>query len=180
MSYPEALVGLADGVQTEVLSLWSAFEEGRLSRPAFVELTAVTIARGNARAVALADMALAATISVELGRVVLPIGLAPADDLPRLRKAAGTVADAGTVGRVGRLARSEPLATAARAFGAAMRRSRHVKGWHRQVSANACTVCVDLARGGPFPTDVAMAGHKNCSCTAAPVVIHQDQGDRDD
>jgi hypothetical protein len=171
VSYRDTLLTLAGTVETSVVALWGRLELGEISPTAFVELAAVTIARGNARATTLADVALATTISAQLGRTVLPMGnlLDVAGDVDRLRGATTTVVELGTVGRAARLARSEPLTAAATAYSSGIRESPYVTGWIRQTSGDACPLCTGWANGDVMPDTVAMNTHKGCSCIPVPV-----------
>ena len=133
------------------------------------------MAGANTQAAALADLSLSASVSVALRRPVAPLGLLPPDgDADRLLKAAGTLQraarrDARPRARVGRLARAEPLETAARTYSAGMTRSEHVTGWVRNVSGDACQLCTWWARDGRvWPADHEMPTHKGCTCTPNP------------
>ena len=169
MTYRTTLVGLADLSGATVAALWSLWEAGRIDRAEFVARAAVVVATANARAATLADLSLAAAISVQLGQVIPAIGITPIDDMDRIRDAASTVAELGTVGRAVRLARAEPLEAAARAYSAGIAESPHVVGWRRQTSSDACPLCTGWARAGALPDSVAMRTHKGCSCIPVPV-----------
>lgn len=122
---------------------------------------------------AVIDLSLAAALTVQTGQAVAPQGLtAPADDPDRLTKAASTLAalEDVTPERWERLARSEPLEAAARAYSDGVRRSPHVTGWTRGLSANACQLCRWWSRDGKvWPDDHPMPTHKGCTCNPAPV-----------
>lgn len=169
MSYRDTLLRLAGTTETAVAGMYERLDSGDLGAVQFTELTTVTVARSNRRAVALADVALAATISVQLGRVIPPLGLDPPDDTDRLRKAAAAIAVTGSLGTAARLGRAEPLETAARAYSEGIRRSPHVTGWERQTSGNACPLCEEWATFGVLPDTTEMLTHKGCSCIPVPV-----------
>ena len=177
MTYTDTLTDLSGQAEARALAVYASWSEGLLTDAEFVALLAAIITTANARAVALADLSLAASISVALGRPVPTLGLlAPDDDPQRLHKAATTlVSDLdGTPdphARVGRLGRSEPLTTAANAYSAGMARSGHVTGWTRGLSAKACQLCQWWARDGrTWPDDHPLKTHKGCTCYANPVV----------
>jgi hypothetical protein len=169
VSYRTTLLRLADGASAAMETLWLAFEAGTIGRDEFVARAAAMLAVVNARATTLADVALAATISVQLKRVIPTLGIMPNVDLDRLVLAAGTVAELGTIGRAVRLAHSEPLETAARAYSTGIRESPHVVGWERQTSGTACEMCTGWASAGVLPDTVPMNTHKGCSCIPIPV-----------
>jgi hypothetical protein len=173
VSYRDALIGIADRSEAAVVALWDRLEAGEITGDGFIALAATAIATANRRAVTLADLSLAAAVSVQLRRAVVPVGTTPPDDLERLRTAAATVVGLGTVGRAARLARSEPLEAAARAYSEGIRRSPHVTGWTRQTSGSACPLCTGWAAAGVLPDTVQMATHKGCSCVPVPVTTEE-------
>ncbi len=177
MSYRDVLVGLSQDCERQVLAVYAAFLAGDITQAEAEVTIAGIIAAHNSRAAALADMSLAATIMVALGREVATIGVLPAaDDIVRLEKAARTAiavaADSNVPEAiVGRLARSEPLETAARSYSLAMKSSQHVTGWVRNVSEGSCELCEWWSRDGKvWDSDHAMPTHKGCTCTQRPVV----------
>lgn len=102
-----------------------------------IAIIATIIARANSRAVALADVSLAATLMVDLQAPVATLGLtSPEEDYDRLKAAAATLLAVGgvTVARAARLGRAEPLEAAARAYSAAISEHDEVVGWTRVVS----------------------------------------------
>ncbi|WP_145982360.1 hypothetical protein [Rhodococcus sp. MTM3W5.2] len=108
---------------------------------------------------------------VETAGVVRPV-----EDLDRLHKASTTVllvaeASAAPEAIVGRLARSEPLESAARAYGQAIASNKRVKGWIRQRSPGSCQLCEWWWRDGRvWPADHRMPTHKGCTCHQKPVL----------
>lgn len=177
MSYREAITALSGRAEDAALDLYARWEAGDLTDEQFEALLAALVARYNGRACAVADLALAATVSVALRRAVAPLGIAPpATDVKRLQRAARTLREAipatpDPAARVARLARSEPLTTAARAYSDGMARSRHVEGWTRGLSPNACQLCRWWWRDGRvWPKTHPMPTHKGCTCTPIPTV----------
>lgn len=172
MTYRDRLQRLGDATANRVVAVFSDYAEGRISHDQAVALIAVIIAKANHKAVALADLSLAATLVLQLRRPVAPLGLLPpADDQERLATAATTLlAVSGlTVARVARLGRSEPLAAAANAYSEAIDQNPLVTGWIRHASPAACKVCADLADNKVRASSVSMWHHPGCTCTQQPV-----------
>lgn len=184
LSYRDRALRLSGQAEDAVLSLWRRREAGQLDDEQFRALAAAVIAAHNARAVTLADLALAAVLSAELGRLVVPLGLLPTDDRPRLREALGTLLgragalelpgaaaaerSAAATAMVGRIARSEPLDAAQVTFQRGMQR-RRVPGWTRGTGPKPCQLCSSLANGAVLSPSTPMARHKGCSCFQIPV-----------
>ncbi|MFC5337527.1 hypothetical protein [Leucobacter denitrificans] len=174
MSYHGTLERLTDDVQAKVLATFEAWQAGELTQDQFVQLAAAQVAQGNARAVTLADLALATELSVTLGTVQPTVGVVAPDDQDRLRDGLLTLAlAAGTVDVTARLARfafAEPAAAAQRGWNDAMRESGVVIGWVRRLDPGACELCASWARGGyMFPKDLTMIHHPGCRCTPQPI-----------
>lgn len=183
LRYRDRALRLAGSSESAVLALWSRYEAGQLDDEQFRAVAGAIIAAHNARATTLADLALAAVLSAELGRLVVPLGLLPTDDRPRLREALGTLlgrarglelpgaaaADrsAAETAMVGRIARSEPLDAAQVTFQRGMQR-RRVPGWTRGVGPKPCSLCSSLANGAVLSPSTPMARHKGCSCYQIP------------
>ena len=109
----------------------AAYEAGQLTADALVAVVAAYIAAGNSAAAALADLSLAAAVTVADRHAVAPLGITrPADDPDRLDAApilATSLADAehASAGRAGeRLAARRGQEAAARAYSEAVKRSR--------------------------------------------------------
>ncbi len=171
MTYRDNVSRIAAATEAKVLGVYDRFVTGDLDRATTVALIASIIARANSRAVALADLSLAATLMLQLRRPVATLGITPREGEPqRLAKAATTLlaVDKPTRERVARLARAEPLGRAADAYSEAIRQTPAVVGWTRQVSGNACQICQDLA-GTVLADSVPMYHHPGCACTPVPV-----------
>ncbi len=171
MTYRDNVTLIAAASETKVLAVFDRYEAGELDQDTTIALIAAIIAKANSKAVTLADLSLAATLMLAIRKPVPTLGLSPpADDPDRLVKAATTLlaVEHLTRERVARLARSEPLGRAADAYADGIRRSDHVTGWTRQVSANACELCQSLA-GDVLPDSVPMYHHPGCTCTPVPV-----------
>jgi hypothetical protein len=181
VSYHATLGRLTDDVQAKVLTALRTWKSGRITRNQFVQIVAAHVAMGNARAIAVADYALASTLSVELGVVQPATGVTPpSGDAQRLAKGATTLALAAEAGedvtdRLARLATAEPASAAADAWSDGMKRSKKVRGWVRQLDADPCQLCRWWWRDGQvWPADHPMPHHKGCTCTPKPVVTRKE------
>ncbi|MFC5999347.1 hypothetical protein ACFP6A_11540 [Quadrisphaera sp. GCM10027208] len=177
MTFRDTITSLAGQAEDRALDLYARWEAGELDDEQFEALLAALVARYNSRAATVADLALAAAVTVALRRAVAPLGIVtPPGDPQRLRTATRTLREAledtpDPQARVARLARAEPLDTAARSYSEGIARSRHVEGWVRGLSANACELCTWWARGGRiWPKTHRMPTHKGCTCTPIPTV----------
>ena len=176
MTYRDSLIRLSEASERQVLAAYRAFLSGALSRDECVQYIASAIAVSNGQAFALADLAFAAEMMTQLGEAAPVTGVTAPDDLDRLTKAATTVlevADASPVPTaiIARLARSEPLESAANAYSDSMIRSGKTKGWVRQKSANACQLCEWWWREGRvWPAEHPFQHHKGCTCVPKPVI----------
>ncbi|KYH43675.1 hypothetical protein [Branchiibius sp. NY16-3462-2] len=177
MTYRDLLRRIGDDTAANVTAIYDSYTEGDLDDDETASLIAGTIANANGSAVALADVSLAATLTLQLRRAVAPLGLLPAaSDTERLYKAATTLltSEDTTTERVARLGRSEPLEAAATAYSEGIAKSPEVTGWTRDVSPGACQICQDLA-GTVLPDDVEMYHHTGCTCTPVPVTERNEQ-----
>lgn len=177
MTYRDALTRLAAATEAQVVAAYTAWTENKIDDGTLVAVIAAYVAAANSRAVALADLSLATAVTVALRRPVAPLGLLPpVGDTDRLHTAATTLlaalaATPDPVARVARLGRAEPLTTAARTYSEAIKRSPHVTGWTRGLSATACQLCRWWHRDGQvWPADHPMPTHKGCSCIPIPAV----------
>lgn len=181
MSYTDQLTALGAATESKVLRLFDRYVDGNLTPRQFVATTATVIAKANGRAVAMADLSLASTLSAKLGVPITALGLIPpAGDIDRLLKAATTLVEVidetpDPRARVARLGRVEPLDAAGTAYSEAIKRSGHVSGYRRGVSPGACELCNWLAKtnldpaGYIYPANKPMNRHKGCTCTQIPV-----------
>lgn len=184
-AYRDRLAELTDATRRQIDRLWSRHVDGDISREQFVTLAAAVIAQANVRATSLADLALAAALTMSLRRATPPLGLVPDEahiDQSRLRHAVREVLDADVVTaanraelvasqavRLGRIARDEPPGTASAAMTTAMR-EREVSGWTRVTDVKPCPLCQEWDDGQVRPPTVQMARHTGCGCTQQPVV----------
>lgn len=176
MPYRDTLISLAEDTERRVLDVYRAFLAGHLTRDEAVERIGLLVSVANRQGVMLADLAFSAEAMAQTGVAAPTVGVTPTDDLDRLTKAADTtltVAETSAVSEaiVARLARCEPLESAANAYSDAMIRSGKTKGWVRQKSANACQLCTWWWREGRiWPAEHPFQHHKGCTCTPKPVI----------
>jgi hypothetical protein len=173
VTYYDTLTDLATESETRVVAIYRAWQQGLLNTIEAEQLIAQSITAYNARGVALADLSLSATLTVQTGTVVTPLALTSAlDDYDRLVKAANTLLAVQdlTDERVARLGRAEPLEAASRAYGRGIHVSKLVTGWTRVISPKACQLCQWWAWNGRVWTrDHPMPRHTGCTCIQAPV-----------
>lgn len=173
-TYKDLVGRLGEATADRVVAIWDRYASGDLTHDEAVELIALTVTGANERAAVLADLGLAATLTVATGTVVLATGRRrPASDLGRLRTAAATLLgiEDVTPERVARLGRSEPLEAAQTARGDALAKSRLVEGWTRNIDGDPCELCQWWSRDGRvWPKDHVMPRHKGCTCTQTPVL----------
>lgn len=180
MTYQEQLEGIAEQTGAQLAAALAAFVAGELTAEAFVAIVAGYVAAGNSAATVLADLSLAAAVTVQTGKAAAPLGIVrPLDDPERLALAASTILgdlsdDDGALAYAGmrleRLARAEAQEAAARAYSEGIKRSRRVSGWTRAISATACQLCRWWSRGGQvWPADHPMPTHKGCTCHPDPI-----------
>jgi len=169
VTFRDQLRKLGAETEAKVLAIFTAFTEGSLTYDEAVAGIAAVVVKGNARAVALADLALAANLMTALRRPVATLGLSvDPGESTRLHKAAGTLLalEAVTPERVARLGRAEPLQAGQRAFSKAVGHHPEITGWVRTVSGTACELCRKWAAGGHvYAADMQMFHHPGCSCT---------------
>ena len=170
----ELLATFAASTEGDLVALWERWEAGELTYEEFVALALVLLVRTRARAVALADVGLAADLSLATGEAVPTVGLPPEDDAPDLARTALLAALAAEAYRrdpsaaVAVLARSQALEAVQEATVAAMREQPDVVGWTRVLNAGACELCRDLA-GDVLPVHADMYHHRGCGCSTRPV-----------
>jgi hypothetical protein len=110
------------------------------------------------------------------------VGVLPrADEPARLLKAATTVLDIASDSEVSaaivsRLARAEPLESAATAYSQAMQQQPLVEGWTRNMDADPCQLCRWWWREVRiWPKNHPFQTHKGCACTPRPVLARNIQ-----
>lgn len=173
-----ALATLAAGEMTGALSL-------PVPDPVFLAAGSAVVARAASRAVAAADLSLAAALA-PAGSPPLPLGLLPDPTVAaHARKGLTTLLDTlpgdppddgeqaaarrePITARAVRLAREQSLDAGTRAYADGMTR-RRVPGWTRVTGPSPCPLCRGLAaRDEVLPAAHAMARHVGCSCVQRP------------
>lgn len=173
MTYQDELEQTVTTTATQVAAAVALHESGEISADVLVGLVAAFVAAGNTAAASLADLSLAAALTVQLETPVAPVGaVRPLDDADRLTTAARTMLalENPSLARWERLARAEGQEAAARAYSDAVKRSPHVTGWRRGISGSACQLCRWWNRDGRvWAADHPMPTHKGCTCHPEPV-----------
>ena len=169
MTYTETLDKLATTTAAQVDAAFRSWQQGLITQADFLAVAAAYLTAAGNQGTALADVALAVWLSVELGEAVPVLGLLPrqVDHRPELATIAALVG-IDLAQRFATYARATTLATAQDAYGQAMT-VRGVPGWTRVLNAGACELCQDLA-GDALPGDAPMYHHKGCGCTQRPVL----------
>ena len=168
--YTDIMARLADSTDVRVQALYARYVTGEIDEETFVALATAVLAQGQSRAVSLADVALAATLTVMTSRVRTPVGLLPE------RHATGSIvrvirealADPEPPAKLTVNVRDAVLETAQRSYGRAMKR-QGVKRWTRKLDGGACALCHDLA-GETLPATAEMYRHKGCGCSQKPII----------
>jgi hypothetical protein len=173
MSYEATLKQLSETSKDILLRAWSAVERGDLSRAVFPNIAAEIVAIANERGRAAAEIALNGYLIAAAGEVTAPVVVAAViDDRDRLEKAFMTIlaTDQDIIMQLERIGVVEPLEAAARRMSEGIQRDQRVKGWVREMEADACQLCRWWWREGrEWPAEHPMPTHKGCVCTQLPV-----------
>lgn len=170
--YQEALLALAVESESAALALW--WQVDQLGDALFAAALAAILATYTGRAAVLATTAFAAQASIATGQPVPAVPVLT-DDTDRLAKAATTVLDVARASEspediIVRLARAEPLNTAARTFSEQISTSALTEGWTRQMDADPCQLCRWWWREGrTWPKLHPFQTHVGCACVPRPV-----------
>lgn len=173
--YQETLLALAAESESAALELW--WQVDTLGDALFAAALAAIIATYSGRAITLASLAFAAQASIATGAPVPAVAVLPAVDTDRLAQAATTVIDVARASDVpdsiiARLARAEPLNTAAQTFSGQVADSPLVEGWTRQMDADPCQLCTWWWREGRiWPKEHPFQTHTGCACVPRPVWV---------
>ncbi len=176
MSFRDTIGRLGDATAEKVLVVVAAWEAEEITEDEAAALIAAIITTANQRAASLADLSVAADLTLATGTAVPAAGITRRDEIRRLNHAAKTLLAVlpdtpDPEGRAARLGRSEPLTAAQDARSEALSRSELVEGWTRSVSST-CQLCNWWDRDGRvWPKDHAMPTHKGCRCTQTPVLV---------
>ena len=167
--YTETLDRLATATEKQVVAAFRSWDEGHITLADFLAVATAYLSAAGNKATALADVALAAFLTVETGNMVLVLGIIPreVDHRPTLATIAATTG-VDLAEQYATHARATTLATAQDAYGQAMT-ARGIPAWTRVLNAGACELCQDLA-GAVLPGDAPMYHHKGCGCTQRPVL----------
>lgn len=167
--YTDVMDDLASSADRRIQALYARLVAGEITVEQFLTLASAIVAQDQSRAVGMADVALAATLTVSGGTARTPVGLLPEVDreliVERLRVA---LADPDPVAALRVEVRDVVLETAQIAYGVAMQR-QGVKRWTRALNAGACVLCRDLA-GDVLPAYARMYRHKGCGCSQRPIL----------
>ena len=175
-----ATLRLADRLEVRASTLLALHRSDRLTLGEFRTGVALDVARTNTAVVQLSDVAVAQEATRQRGERVRPLGLRPTAeqidhdriraDVDRILAERPAVDDlaASQEARLRRLARSEPLLTAAATVHTAMER-HGATGWTRLVDRDPCPVCRGWADGVTRAATVRMARHLGCGCIQQPV-----------
>lgn len=168
MTYTETLDKLATATERQVVAAYESWQAGRITQDEFLAVAAAFLSAAGNKATGLADVALAAFLTLDIGKAVPTLGLIP-PDVDHRPALAAIIAMTGVVlaDQLGTEARSVTLARAQDAYGEAMTQ-RHIPGWTRVLNGGACPLCVDLA-GDVLPGSAEMFHHRGCGCTQQPV-----------
>ena len=164
--YTDTMSRLADRVATQVAAAYDSWQAGGITEEQFRAVVEAYLAAADNRATALADVALAMTLTAQRRQAVAPLGLTPPplDHGPRI----GELVAAGAVVEKWRsYGRGSTLARAQDAYADAMV-ERGVPAWTRVLNAGACELCQDLA-GEVLPGSARMYHHDGCGCTQRPI-----------
>lgn len=169
----EALDRLTGATLARIETLYAAFHAGDVGLDEFLSRATVLVGASRARALALADLSLAAALMAHERRAVPALGLSvTADDRERLHGALSTLMHEHPepAPALARLARSETATALQRGFVEAMR-GRGIAAYTRVLSPGACELCHWLAKdGATFPAEHDFAEHTGCMCHPAPVL----------
>lgn len=178
MTYRDELAALAEGCGVRALAILDALDAGTITEEEAVDMLSALIGRANAQAVVLADLSLAAAVTIATGTYVPPLGLrAPEDDVPRLSGSVATILAKAVTddldrrrASLDRVARNEPVRAATRAYEDGMAASDAVTGYRRGVEPDACEQCAiwHYRDGYIWPKDKPFWRHTGCTCHPIP------------
>lgn len=188
MSYTDTLTAAGVAAGAALVAVWERWEdeddEAVPDETTWLALGTALLVAHRARAVGLADTALAAVLSADAGRAVPTLGLALpegversaraglVDLVPDVRPSVLTVPEVSVDLRVevreavAVEGKAQTIAQAQGSYGEGMR-ARRVPAWRRVLNTGACELCVALAKA-VLPGDAEMYVHRGCSCTQRP------------
>lgn len=175
MSLHDVMGRLSEQAQGAVLGLWERWEEGDVTEAQFRALATATLAKYGAKGAAVADVALAASLTTLIGAVMVTTG----DMVDPSEGAAMEVED--TLDSVGfQTDPANALAVMGSAYALASMQDAYSRGmqeqgvelWVRAPNPGACDMCQDLA-DVYLPASVEMYHHKGCGCVPQPVQMKE-------
>lgn len=157
--------------------------KGEVDDAQFVEAVALAVVASRARSRGVGRELARREMEWQLGEPVTDLPPLPAtrtEDTPRLVKAVQTVVDdhdpddpQATDDRLWRLGRSETSKAAQDAAREVAEHDDRVRGWVRDLNADACTLCGWWAREGRvWPADHVMPRHPGCDCFPRVVTVN--------
>lgn len=171
MSLHDVMGKLSEQAQDATLRLWERWEAEEITEAEFRALAGAALAQYGAKGSALADAALAASLTVMIGSVMVTTG-----ELQDPSEGAAAAVDE-TLGSeafqrdpanaVAVMGSAFALASMQESFGRGMK-SQGVELWVREPNPGACEMCTDLA-DVYLPVTVEMFHHKGCVCIQKPV-----------
>lgn len=171
MSLHDVMGKLSEQAQGAVLGLWTRWEEGDVTEAQFRALATATLAQYGAKGAAVADLALAASLTTLTGSVMVTTGDMedPAEGadvvLEETLESDGYQRDpANAVAVMGSAYALDKMQTA---YSQGMQ-NQGVELWVRAPNPGACDMCMDLA-DVYLPVSVEMYHHKGCGCIPKPV-----------
>lgn len=166
--YRDAVRRISAAAATQVNHLYAQYRAGQVSRDDFIATAVIWVGAARDQAAAVADVALAVTLTSILGREVAPVGVQAAEPtwLPdAFTKTLDMAGDAAY--QVDVIAKNEPLIAASVARSDAMK--SHKVGWTRIAHAGACSACQHLANGKVLSWRTTMFHHVGCTCVQQPI-----------
>ncbi|MGG5172678.1 hypothetical protein ACQR35_10935 [Pseudarthrobacter sp. J1738] len=176
MSYVEALTGLGAATEAKAVTIFELFQAGQLTKAQTVATMASLISKANLQAASLADLSLAATLTLQTGAAVPATGITIRSGSVLVARGIREILDtppkeADMLMRIQRIARTAPIDSGARAYSKAIKSQPRVQGWTRGLSPKACQLCRWWWRDGQvFSASKSMAHHPGCTCIQIPTV----------
>lgn len=175
-SYQRRAAEGARNAETVVAQVVSAFEEGILTADDLAMILPEVLDMAAAQGYSLGSASMVAYLDLDTGTPQPTRAAARKSEAPRLRKAVETILTsregdfAMQLAQFTRLARNTVIDAAAKGQASEVERNRRVKGWRRELEADACELCQWWARDGRvWQSDHPMPRHKGCLCEQAPV-----------
>ena len=176
MSLYDVMGKLSEQAQGAVVGLWERWEAEDIAEAEFRTLAGAALTRYGAKGTALADAALAASLTALVGSMMVTTG---ALEDPTEGAAAAVDDTLGSeafqrdpANAVAVMGSAFALASLQESFGRGMK-DQGVELWVRAPNPGACDMCMDLA-DVYLPVTVEMFHHKGCGCIQKPVQMKGD------